>query len=261
MSIQLLSADRITKHYNTYEGAFKKSALTFAAVDDVSLTLFKGESMGIAGQSGCGKTTLVKILAGIITPDSGSVLYKNTPVRKRSAVYPEYRLNVQMVFQNPDQSLNPRLTVESALKDLLIKRFSRKEVYNEAVRLMEITGLSEEHLLRYPSELSGGQKQRVSIAKALALRPEIIIADEPVSSLDVSVQAQILNLMSKLKKEQGVTFILISHDLAVVAWLCEKIAVMQNGAVIEYADATDIINNPKRSHTKELVDAASLGHK
>ena len=258
MSVQLLSADGITKRYNTYEGAFKKSESAFAAVDNVSLTLYAGESLGIVGQSGCGKTTLARIIAGIIPADSGLVLYKGKLAEKHSPVYPMFRQNVQMVFQNPDQSLNPRLTVESTLKDLLNKRFLGKKTRAEAARLMEITGLAEEHLSRYPSELSGGQKQRVSIARALALRPEIIIADEPVSSLDVSVQAQILNLMSALKKEQGITFILISHDLAVVAWLCEKIAVMQKGAVVEYGDVLDIIKQPDHIHTKELISAGSL---
>ncbi len=256
--MDLLTANGVTKRYNTFEGAFKKSATDFAAVDNVSLALTAGESLGLVGQSGCGKTTLSKILAGIMSADSGLVMYKGRPVERGTPFYTEYRRNVQMVFQNPDQSLNPRLTVESTLRDLLYKRFPKKEAHTEAVRLMEITGLAEEHLARYPSELSGGQKQRVSIARALALRPEVIIADEPVSSLDVSVQAQILNLMSELKKEQGVTFILISHDLAVVAWLCEKVAVMQKGAVIEYGDAMDIITRPQNEHTRELIAASSL---
>jgi peptide/nickel transport system ATP-binding protein len=226
--MSLLSVEAVTKNYFAYEGAFSRSDTHFAAVDNVSLAVNAGESIGLVGQSGSGKTTLAGIFAGIVEPDSGMLKYKGEEVVKGTAHYKAYRRNVQMVFQNPDESLNPRLTVLSTLKDML-PNMSRKQMYAEAVRLMEMTGLAEEHLSRYPSELSGGQKQRVSIARALAMKPEVIIADEPVSSLDVSVQAQIINLMADLKNTQGITFIFISHDLAVVSYLCDRTVVMKQG--------------------------------
>jgi ABC-type glutathione transport system ATPase component len=242
----LLSAVNVTKRYNTYEGVFTPSGTSFAAVNNVSLELRTGESLGLVGQSGCGKTSLAKVLAGIVVPDSGTVLYKGVPHREAK----EYRKNVQMVFQNPDQSLNPRLTVRSVLQDLI-----KVDTYNESVRLMEQVGLSEEYLNRYPAELSGGQKQRVSIARALALSPEVIIADEPVSGLDVSIQAQILNLMSELKNN-GITYIFISHDLSVVSWLCDKVAVMYAGEILEYGNVEQVINAPKHEYTQKLVRAS-----
>jgi ABC-type glutathione transport system ATPase component len=250
----LLSAKNITKYYHTFDGVFSKSAERFAALNDVSLDLVQGVSLGIVGQSGSGKSTFAKILADIIPADSGEVLYKGEIVNRKSPAYKNYRRNVQMVFQDPDQSLNPRLTVWGTLKDMLLPMHGRS-ARDEAAKLMDMTGLAPEHLDRYPFELSGGQKQRVSIARALCMRPDVIIADEPVSGLDVSVQAQILNLMRELKS-QGITFIFISHDLAVVRWLCDEVAVLKDGNVVEYGDTESVINNPSHSYTKELIRAS-----
>ncbi|MDR2883819.1 MAG: ATP-binding cassette domain-containing protein [Deferribacteraceae bacterium] len=245
----MLAAVNVSKRYNTYEGVFNSSDTSFLAVNNVSLTLKEGESIGIVGQSGCGKTTLAKILAGIISPEQGEVLYKGVPYKEAA----EYRKNVQMVFQNPDQSLNPRLRVKSVLYDLLSMRYSgRREIYNESVRLMEMVGLSEDYLDRYPVELSGGQKQRVSIARSLALEPEVIIADEPVSGLDVSVQAQILNLLAELKG-RGITYIFISHDLSVVSWLCDRVVVMYAGEIVEDGEVEAVMRSPKHEYTKKLM--------
>lgn len=252
----LLSVEAVSKNYFAYEGAFRRSGTHFAAVDAISLDVNAGESLGLVGESGSGKTTLAGIFAGIVTPDSGVLRYKDEPVQRTAPVYKTYRRNVQMVFQNPDESLNPRLTVFSALKDVL-SGLSRAQLRAEAIRLMEITGLAEEHLSRYPSELSGGQKQRVSIARALAMKPEVIIADEPVSSLDVSVQAQIINLLSELKYGQGITFVFISHDLAVVSQLCEKTVVLRCGEMVEYGDTAGIVTAPEHEYTKALVAEAS----
>lgn len=255
--MNLLAVEGVSKSYYAYEGAFRRSSTHFAAVDNISLTLRQGESLGLVGESGSGKTTLAGIFASIIPPDSGSVRYKDTVLRKGAGIYGEYRRNVQMVFQNPDESLNPRLKILPMLADVLSHRFKRrKDIVDEASRLMKITGLEAEHLGRYPSELSGGQKQRVSIARALAMQPEVIIADEPVSSLDVSVQAQIINLLSGLKDELGITFIFISHDLAVVSQLCEKTAVLRHGLLLEYGDTSEIITAPAHEYTKALVNEA-----
>jgi peptide/nickel transport system ATP-binding protein len=251
----LLAVRDVKKAFYLYEGLFNKSQTSFYAVDGVTLGVGEGESLGIVGESGSGKTTLANIFAGIIFPDSGSLEYCGKEITLSSPDYKDYRKNVQMVFQHPDSSLNPKLTVYSTLYDLLIKRFPKKEVKKEALRLLEITGLFPEHLFRYPHELSGGQKQRVSIARALALSPKLIIADEPVSNLDVSVQAQIINLLMDLVKNAGISLIFISHNLAVVSVLCEKIAVIKGGRLIEYGGTGDIINNPREEYTKALLEA------
>ncbi|MDR2401818.1 MAG: ATP-binding cassette domain-containing protein [Deferribacteraceae bacterium] len=250
----LLAVRNVKKSYRLFEGVFKKSETSFYAVDNVTLEISEGESLGIVGESGSGKTTLANIFAGVIIPDSGVLEYNSAPVSPKSHIFKEYRRNVQMIFQHPDNSLNPKLTVYSALYDLLIKRFPGREIKREALRLLERTGLAPEHLSRYPSELSGGQKQRVSIARALALSPKLIIADEPVSNLDVSVQAQIINLLMELVKNEGLSLIFISHNLAVVSTLCEKIAVIKNGRLLEYGLTKEVIENPKNEYTITLLN-------
>jgi ABC-type glutathione transport system ATPase component len=250
----LLAVRDVKKSYYLFEGLFKKSETSFYAVDGITLEVGEGESLGIAGESGSGKTTLANIFAGVIMPARGILEYNSTPVNPKSPNFKEYRRSVQMVFQHPDTSLNPKLTVYSTLYDLLMGRFPKKDIKKEALRLMERTGLAPEHLYRYPRELSGGQKQRVAIARALALSPKLIIADEPVSNLDVSVQAQIINLLMDLVKNEGVSLIFISHNLAVVSVLCEKMAIIKNGRLIEYGRTGEIIENPKEAYTMSLLN-------
>lgn len=248
----------VKKYFTASGGVFKKGK-TFAAVNDVSFAVQKGRSLGIVGESGSGKTTIARMMCGIHDPDEGDIFYNDIPLKSLSGESRRtYRKNVQMVFQDPYNSLNPKLTIGSAISDGIKRHITRdkSEIKKRLSALMDMAGLPEEYLGRYPHEFSGGQRQRISIARALSLEPELIIADEPVSSLDVSVQAQILNLMSSLKNS-GVTFILISHSLAVVSFLCDEIAVMCRGRLVEYGETMKILNNPASDYTKNLLTASA----
>ncbi len=257
MNDKILELKSVNKQYRAFEGFFKGSSVTINAVDNISLSIQKGRSLGIVGESGSGKTTLAKLITDITRPDSGSVLYKGKDIRQADKTeYPAYRRNVQMVFQDPYLSLNPKLTIFSAMKDGIEKYYGKKGLREKCAKYLNMVGLDEEYLDRYPHEFSGGQRQRLSIARALSLDPEIIVADEPVSSLDVSVQAQILNLMKKLKLENGLTFILISHDLSVVSFLCDDVLVMNKGQMVEYGSVEDVLNNPRQEYTKNLLTAS-----
>jgi len=256
MNSTLLKLENISKQYRAFEGIFKGSSTIIKAVDDISLDIEKGKSLGIVGESGSGKTTLAKIISDIIKPDSGRVLFHGKDIAKMKEDYMNYRKNVQVVFQDPYLSLNPKLTVFSAMKDALKIHGIEGLPYDICSRYMQMVGLEGDHLKRFPHEFSGGQRQRISIARALLLEPEIIIADEPVSSLDVSVQAQILNLMKKLKLENGVTFILISHDLAVVSYLCDDVIVMRNGEMVESGTVKKVLQQPQKEYTRQLLEAS-----
>ncbi|MCR5720183.1 MAG: ABC transporter ATP-binding protein [Lachnospiraceae bacterium] len=214
---------------------------------DISLDIYEGEILGLVGESGCGKSTLAKTLLGLIKPDTGHV----------SAKFP----NTQMIFQDPYGSLNPSKTVgfimEEPLRNLTDK--TPEERYALSKEMIEKVGLSEEFLQRYPSELSGGQRQRVCIATALMLGPKLIIADEPVSALDVTIQAEVLKLMMKLHMEMGISFLFISHDLRVVHQMCDRIMVMKDGEIVESGDRVKIYENPSHPYTKELLKSAGLG--
>jgi len=253
---KLIELNNITKTYRAFEGIFKGSSTIIKAVDNISLSIEKGRSLGVVGESGSGKTTLAKIISDIIKPDSGSVLFHGEDICKLGDGYKNYRKNVQVVFQDPYLSLNPKLTIFSAMKDALKVHGIKGDARKICGDYMEMVGLEREYLDRYPHEFSGGQRQRISIARALSLEPEIIIADEPVSSLDVSVQAQILNLMKKLKLEKNVTFILISHDLAVVSYLCDDVLVMHNGEAVEYGTVKSVLADPEKDYTRKLLEAS-----
>lgn len=219
---------------------------TVDVLKHISMKIQSGEVLGLVGESGCGKSTLAKTIIGLLTPNQGTVVKKDD--------------NTQMIFQDPYGSLNPSKTVgfimEEPLKNLT--KMSKEERSALAKEMINMVGLSEEYLTRYPSELSGGQRQRVCIAASLMLKPKLIIADEPVSALDVTIQAEVLNLMTKLHKELGLSFLFISHDLRVVHQMCDRILVMKNGEIVEEGNREQIYKNPKHEYTKQLLKSAGL---
>jgi ABC-type oligopeptide transport system ATPase subunit len=253
---EIIDVRNVSKTFSISEGIFSSSTAKVKAVNNVSLQINKGVALGIVGESGSGKTTLANIIADIIRPDKGEVLYKGERVNAKSPSYKDYRKNVQVVFQDPYSSLNPRLKIITMLKDGFKAHFKSNDYMGVFIQTFAKVGLKEEFLYRYPHEFSGGQRQRISIARALILDPEVIIADEPVSALDVSVQSQILNIFKELKVKENKTIILISHDLAVVNFLCDYTVVMYKGVDVEYGKTEDIINNPRHPYTKTLIDSS-----
>jgi ABC-type oligopeptide transport system ATPase subunit len=232
------------------------------AVNDVSLRIEQGEIFGLVGESGCGKSTLSRIIMQLVLPDSGSVHLGglNLSALRRREIR-RHRLDFQMVFQDPYASLNPRLTVFSTLAEALQQRhpdLKTAELRQRVAELLERVGLSQRLMQRYPHEFSGGQRQRIAIARALAPDPRIIIADEPVSALDVSIQSQILNLLRRLQSELGLTMLFISHDLAVVRYLADRIAVMHRGRIVETGDAEEVFGNPREAYTRQLLAAVPM---
>lgn len=229
------------------------------AVDDVSFTVYKGETLGLVGESGCGKTTLGRTMLRLIEPTSGTILYNGIDLtaKKRDALK-DLRKDIQIIFQDPYSSLNPRLTIGSAIAEPLKVHqviSNKKERKEKVVELLEKVSLQAAHYDRYPHEFSGGQRQRIVIARALALTPSFIVCDESVSALDVSVQAQVLNLLNDLKKEFGFTVIFISHDLSVVRYISDRIMVMNKGKTVESGDAEEIYSNPKTDYTQKLINS------
>jgi peptide/nickel transport system ATP-binding protein len=249
---EFLQIENINKTFSV-EGNLLFSKKSFLkALNDISVSVEIGSSLGIVGESGSGKTTLAKILAGFLNSDSGHAKFKNQDIlnlsrKKRASL-------LQMVFQDPFSSLNPKLLLKSQLSEaLMFKKSINSE--KEMNSIMEDVGLTPDHLYRYPHQLSGGQRQRFAIARALAAHPEILIADEPVSSLDVSVQAQIINLINDLRMKRKFTLLLISHDLAVIANLCDRVLVLENGCIVEEGTVSDILSHPKQPYTQRLIAA------
>ncbi|MBB3524160.1 peptide/nickel transport system ATP-binding protein [Rhizobium sp. BK456] len=260
----LLSVANLSKTYKTRKRSFlgKHEAAVVHAVDDVSFDIRRGECLGLVGESGCGKTTLSKILMRAITPDSGSVVFNDGKdvidvLSVRGEALQDMRTKIQMVFQDPVSSLSPRMTVRNILSEPLEihDRGDSDEHKRKVEGLMAAIGLDKRYLSRYPHSFSGGQRQRIGIARALALGPKLIILDEPVSALDVSVQAQILNLLKDLQKELGLTYLFISHNLAVVDYMADRIAVMCKGRIVEIAPREIILRDPVHPYTKSLLAA------
>jgi ABC-type oligopeptide transport system ATPase subunit len=240
----------------------RKSYAGALVVEDVALSIAPGEILGLVGESGSGKSTTARCIAGLIAPDSGSVLLGGRQVigadrRQLRAL----RRDMQMVFQDPYSSLNPRMTVEALVGEgLLVHRIATDRQARQAmvVELLERVGLSADHLDRHPRSFSGGQRQRIAIARALAVSPRVLICDEPVSSLDVSVQAQVLNLFRDLRESLGLTILFIAHDLGVVHYLCDRVAVMSAGRIVETGDRAAIFGAPQHEYTRQLLDAVPV---
>ena len=254
----VVELDRVTKHFPVKQGVFSRSRGRVHAVENVSLTVNRGETLGIVGESGCGKSTTARLMLRLIDPTSGSIRFDGRDITGISSrgLRP-LRREMQMIFQDPYASLNPRKSVEQiVLQPFAIHGgVSKKEARLRVRELLQVVGLSPEHASRYPHEFSGGQRQRIGIARALALNPKLIVCDEPVSALDVSVQAQILNLLRSLQAEFNLTYVFISHDLSVMRQICSRIAVMYLGRVVELADSEQIFERPRHPYTSALIAA------
>ena len=256
----LLRADGIVKHFPIKEGIFFKHQVgSVKAVDGVSLEVRRGETLGLVGETGCGKSTLARCILRLFPLTSGRLTLDGADLStlSRSQLRP-YRRGMQMIFQDPYGSLNPRRRVGSIIGDpLAIHNISQGAERRKQVQaLMEVVGLNPEHYNRFPAEFSGGQRQRIGVARALALRPKLIVCDEPVSALDVSIQAQVINLLEDLQGEFGLTYIFIAHDLAVVQHVSDRVAVMYLGKVVEVAEVKDLYNTPRHPYTNALLSAS-----
>ncbi|MBU1341681.1 MAG: ATP-binding cassette domain-containing protein [Proteobacteria bacterium] len=256
----ILEVRNLKKYFPVTSGVFLRRTGWVYALDDVSFVLNKGETLGIVGESGCGKTTLARCIMGLYQPSDGQVIIKGQVVSKlKSQQRKELAKNLQMIFQDPFESLNPRQTIKEILEEKYIIHGKKNGNLDSQIKnLIERVGLLPETLSKFPHEFSGGQRQRIGIARAISLEPEIIICDEPVSALDVSVQSKILNLLLELQKFLGLTYMFISHDLSVVKHVSDTIAVMYLGKIIEMADATDIYNNGQHPYTKALLSSIPL---
>ena len=252
MDTPLIQTVDLVKYFNTKRGPLH-------AVDHVNLSIKKGETLGVVGESGCGKSTLGRTILRLLEPTSGSVLYNGDDIVKYSPQkMKEMRKKMQIIFQDPFTSLNPRMSVSEIIAEPMIttKTYTNAaERLDRVYQLMETVGLAERFINSYPHELDGGRRQRIGIARALSVRPEFIVCDEPVSALDVSVRAQVLNLMKDLQKEFNLTYMFISHDLSVVRFLCDRIGVMYLGRMVEIADRQELYDNPMHPYTKALLSA------
>ena len=255
----LLQVQELTTQFVTKKGFIKPATTILNAVDHVSFDVYKGETIGLVGESGCGKSTLGRSILRLIEPSAGKIIYNNRNLLELNAnEMLQMRSKMQLIFQDPFSSLNPRITVGNAIAEPMevhgIAK-SKDEIREKVMKLLLRVGLTEQHYDRYPHEFSGGQRQRIGIARTLAVEPEFIVCDESVSALDVSVQAQVLNLLNELKAEFALTYIFISHDLSVVKYMCDNIIVMQKGKIVEMAEADQLYLNPQSDYTKKLIDA------
>ena len=261
---EILSIKNLKKHFPV-KNAWGTDVALVKALDGVDLKIESGKTFGIVGESGCGKTTLMRTLLRLVEPTSGSVILSEEIIGDEvssnkleelgSEELRSFRKQIGVVFQDPMGALNPRMLIKDIVSEPLVIHGKTGDIRARVVELLKNVGLGEEHLYRYPHEFSGGQRQRIVIARALALDPKILVLDEPTSALDVSVQAQILNLLNDLQKKYDLTYIFISHDLSVIEYMCDRLAVMYLGRVVEEADTETLFSNPQHPYTKALLSA------
>ena len=258
----ILQAENLVKHYPIKAGVLRRTVGHVKALDGVSFELYKGETLGIVGESGCGKSTLARMLMRLEEPTAGKLTFDGVDVySQKGGAMRRLRRDIQIVFQDPYTSLNPRMTVGDIVgepfeihTDVLTKRDRRQRVQ----QLLELVGLNPEHIHRYPHQFSGGQRQRIGIARGLALNPKVIICDEPVSALDVSVQAQVVNLLGELQAGLGLAYIFIAHDLSVVRHISDRVGVMYLGKIVEIGDEDQIYSRPTHPYTQALLSAVPM---
>ena len=258
----LLSVNKLVKHFTITGGLFQREIDKVHAVDGVSFDVASGETLGLVGESGCGKSTTGRCILRLIDPTSGEVRFEGKDVthadREKN---PSLCRDMQIIFQDPFASLNPRMTVGAIVGEALVihkLHGSRQQMQDRVVDLLETVGLQPDHIRRYPHEFSGGQRQRIGIARALAVEPKLIVCDEPVSALDVSIQAQVINLLEDLQEKFGLTYLFIAHDLSVVEHISNRVAVMYLGRVVEIAKSADLYTNPLHPYTEALLSAVPI---
>ena len=258
MDDALLKVNNLKKYFPVTKGIFQKITGHIKAVESVSFQINSGKTLGLVGESGCGKTTTGNLIMSLEKPTSGNIYFKGKDILLMNKNQKkELCCELQMIFQDPYGSLHPRMNVEKIISEPIRvnKIYKKNQIKDKVCEILELVGLKSDHLKRYPHQFSGGQRQRIGIARALTLRPKLLIADEPVSALDVSIQAQVINLLIELQEKLNLSFLFISHDLSVIQHVSDEVAVMYLGKIVEYGSCSDIFSNPKHPYTKALLSA------